>query len=1121
MNFAPEFKVSLTDWSRIRPQSFHMSALHACRISIAKSNKFEGFVFAGSYSGAIARFYVFDNKAKARTCAYGHNAKIVQFDDCIVPIVKNCVVSLSVDGTICIWSVMDGLCIFKFENILPEGCQRIAVSKTQLDLAVVSGAFPQIFFVNLTEGNVMMKLQQQSSGFISCLSFYLTEFEEWLFMLDANGCATYLNMKFQNQNEENGSQKIRIITPKNNDLILDAKPSPDFSYLLVMCSNSFYLIDIKYQHFPFYYHETEEPISGILWVNEKKFLVVYMNGDYNFYIVKKSNSNYTHGEVVLSLIRNSNQIQAKDSIQLNSFFKEREKYLNPLSTSDKEIKNVITDDIIPDVISNQSVTQSIKSVVLPPDEGDKVSTKIHNLCITPWKDDVIFGFNDTICVATHNYEEYSLKKIGYFKKKNPVTAQCFITKNGKVDALVEGTENGEIWIRSLSEPDKEKQVLNKKHNGMVTAICSSGNHLITSGRDCLVYLFKIESSQYIEIKTFCQFSAPVVSFLHVKNIFKNRKHEKAALDMSHYIFCQTSNNVLAMIDIKNHHQCKMVMSGLDGKIKSVFYHKSTKMILVECKSLHFWSLITTNLESIVTGNNKYKFINNLDSSYIPLIPISEEAYGVKYNMISTGNLSLQLPIIDIRKISKVIHVIFKKQNELKSLDEFLKEIPNSYFIYNLLPPKIKETINIYQNPEVNFTFCFIGDKDVPTAYFPNSKIPSKYSIWNISHLISSTIYGIYLILSSSMRSYPLFDKIFNSEIRKVLKQKYTHYQVPSIFYLFLFMIASDLNAHEFINKFINSLSSTIRLEWIEKLKEASKYFTRYCGLFTLVRCYLVGTVLNKLDSKRQEDLLFSFSNLIGDIDSEQLGAFARDLIVSNISLYKEFLDANLPLKKKLILSVISNLGKNYTDENCFFILFKEFTSICLEIAQSIIKTGDISIIKMLIKQINKYYEDGEKISNEDDFRKLFEIIFSWVDIIKDDVYSFLAKINNEIPWLSFCKATNSLAYSHEIGNFTIIVKRNNKFVNKFIYDVYQLDSIKVSSINFDPSGKFIMVISDEKKIVLIFKLNIIQSDETEKIELSQVFNQPIEKNKTYKWKDKGELSISNEDTSDSSILKFD
>ena len=100
MNFAPEFKVSLTDWSRIRPQSFHMSALHACRISIAKSNKFEGFVFAGSYSGAIARFYVFDNKAKARTCAYGHNAKIVQFDDCIVPIVKNCVVSLSVDGTI-------------------------------------------------------------------------------------------------------------------------------------------------------------------------------------------------------------------------------------------------------------------------------------------------------------------------------------------------------------------------------------------------------------------------------------------------------------------------------------------------------------------------------------------------------------------------------------------------------------------------------------------------------------------------------------------------------------------------------------------------------------------------------------------------------------------------------------------------------------------------------------------------------------------------------------------------------------------------------------------------------------------------------------------------------------
>ena len=176
---------------------------------------------------------------------------------------------------------------------------------------------------------------------------------------------------------------------------------------------------------------------------------------------------------------------------------------------------------------------------------------------------------------------------------------------------------------------------------------------------------------------------------------------------------------------------------------------------------------------------------------------------------------------------------------------------------------------------------------------------------------------------------------------------------------------------------------------------------------------------------------------------------------------------------------------------------------------------------MLIKQINKYYEDGEKISNEDDFRKLFEIIFSWVDIIKDDVYSFLAKINNEIPWLSFCKATNSLAYSHEIGNFTIIVKRNNKFVNKFIYDVYQLDSIKVSSINFDPSGKFIMVISDEKKIVLIFKLNIIQSDETEKIELSQVFNQPIEENKTYKWKDKGELSISNEDTSDSSILKFD
>lgn len=826
--------VALNDWHRMEIKDFQMSALYVFETKKSKSsisqrnmtgisdkdkndtksfssnaNLVKGIVFAGSFSGHVARYYLLEKKAIPASCSFGHSNKIVEFAPCKLPIILDAVASLSYDGTICLWSVFDGICTNKYEHILPNGCQHLAISQTAIEICAVSGAFAPVYIVNIQEGVIMQQIHPCNS-FIVGMDFYSTSCCSWLFTIDSKGIATYDTLTPATAK----NHKIRLFAPKDNSDILFAKPNADFTYLLAASSNHIYFVPLTVPNAEPHILTSACSIHKIVWISNYVAGIIQVDGHFTSYNIPKPRQEMSKA-VSMSLAPGSNVFASQELRSSSMTFKELEnktprithadvlaklieipsdginssiKVAQGYNTIHKIVRNTIShlDPLsIPtnEDAANQQQAPQVKPPTLtkenhkitPPipvaqqkierksklgklfhhkhhktengdkrqqqnesesesespisessedqsssDESASENLKPFSVITNQRTEDpfpVIAGFagkfvigsGDTLFIEHYQWSQFPLTEDKNLSENAIVTAQCYIWSRFDSDSaqnhssddsdneayqqvkddestyeismLVEGFSTGEVVIHHLNR-NKPDLKLKKKHQGKVVALFATKQYLFTSGEDCLVYIYDIhsQSKPFTKIQTISYFTTPVTRFYRLSH--------KTHSIVDHSIFCITSGNVVLIVNLK-HLDDKRIMSGHDGEIKNMYFHATTHMLLIECHSLYFWSLTSSNLESVVTGYKKELYLrcikNNIDNyQYVPVLPATKYRNGILMEPLILDSIIFPIPLLNIRQLSYIIHEIMKTS---KPNEDISKKIPNFHLIYSLLTSK--------------------------------------------------------------------------------------------------------------------------------------------------------------------------------------------------------------------------------------------------------------------------------------------------------------------------------------------------------------------------------------------------------------------------------------------------
>ncbi|OHT10584.1 hypothetical protein TRFO_20084 [Tritrichomonas foetus] len=1058
-----------------------------------------------------------------------------------MPIILDAVVSLSIDGTICVWNVSDGICIQRFDNLLPMGCQHIAISQKAIEICVVSGAFAPIYVINIHEGKVIQQIHPCNS-FTVGLSFYATQKCAWLFTLDSTGCATYTSMTPTTAK----SHKIRLMAPPKGDYVLFAKPNSNYSYLYAATSDTIFIVDLTLPEFPSKQIKTQFPINDIKWIDDYTLGFIQMDGHFSAYQFPKPKSELTHGDVISQLVESSSEtINSSIRITTSNFTIEdivniNDGLLDPFSNNiPQPYHHSNTND------ANHFVSNNNEIVMKTNGKAELVEP-----VISGFGGELVIGFLDTISVVKHDFEECSIHSAFIKAKDKTVTAQCYAWRKGIVSLLIEGTNDGCVNIRFLNQ-NRKKLKLHHKHSGRIVALYATKNYIFTSGADCLVRVYDMNNRFHL-VSTFCHFITPVISFC--------RTEKKTHTDIDHCVFCITRGSVVSMIDLKDL-QNKRVMFGQEGKVKKMWFHPPSKILLIECDSLYFWSLGSSNLESIATGYQKDQFLKNLNSLYVPILPVIKNRNGITLKPLRIGSISFQAPLINVKTVAHSAGDIINA-NSTANINKLIHLLPNFPFIYELLSDRAKhyikeqtvpfiddetkdntshsndntwvkskgsyknlksgnkndasQTFNI-RNMNAKFTLSFVGCQNIPILFLPSFKLSNK-NRWQVSSLASSIILGTRAMFSVAFRNHPMFIKIWTKLFKLDPADVATHvedFRPPSLFHLMRFIFNCSTDVHDFLLHLVSHYPLESRREWLNKLKESASHFPNYKHLFAFIGCSLAETMLKEIS---RDQLKEDVNELLEAIESSEVGHYAREMVARELEIFHS------SLSKEHLVSIIdkiaSNATKNESDGFSLSVFFKKQAVLCLEIAKQKIQKGDTQLSLVFLNEIASMMSKQSIDFNSQIFKQAMEVLLLGFDKLPHIETSNLFKfVDESMPWFTFSQNMHAIAYGQTKGTLNVILLYKNTNLKAEI----ELAQSMLDTVDFDPSGYLLLVKSITEKKVIVITVEILKGNEEKDktlLNLKTSFSKVYDQLPNVTWKSERYLEIEDIDTKEILPLNF-
>jgi WD40 repeat protein len=1052
--YSSDLYISLANWQRLRRPSFQISAVHVCDLRSSSRlphnlseeiGAIEAIVFAGSLRGEIASFLVGSERTIPFSCGFGHSSKIVEIASCSIPLFTAAVVSLSVDGTLCTWNAHDGICIGCYPHLVPNGCRKLAISASAIEIAVIAGAFPAVYVVNIHEGR-RMQILHPCTGFVVGLQFYATAESEWLFAMDHTGCATYSSLT-----KTTASHKLRLVTPENGRPILNAVPSPDFSFLLIVYENGYSVIDLCSHSFPSYSASTESCITRAVWPTISRFAYIEMCGKVAVKELVDARGPIPHSQILESLTNSLNTpvIQWNPGcpgVPLGALREDRNNFVDPFHVS-----GVPGRDHPPRPRSRPKAPRSTAArqiaeerKITEPTTVVEAQSQVEMPTIAPWMSELILAFDDVICNLPRNFEECSLPQ-AFMRRvpKDPVTAQCFLSQKKEIIGLVEGTLHGKIRIRYLHVATK-REITAKKHNGRVVTLFVRDQLLFTSGKDCLVFIFELPNA--IHLSTISLFTAPVISFCLLA--------EKTNTDVDNSLFCITSNSVVTTVDVHRGEQfCKVkkMMTGHDGKVQNIWFSGPSKMLIIEANSLYLWSLISGDLESILTGNQKYEFLKDANR-FTRVIPATDVSDSYSLVPVRFGNLSLQLPLLNIFKIHEETKKVFEEYIR-SDLAEVLRHVPNLPLILDLLGDHARHFFRSrgqLQFPRGHFSLVFVGQGRVPTFYFSTAKLSGR-GHWQLSALASANILATRVLLSLGMRFHPTLQELREHLFRIDIGQLVEHvpgFQVPSLFHVFTYLFPCQDELYEFVFDIMSTYAEEVRRAWLLKLERASSFFPHLARILMLVWCTSTATLLQSL---KIDEVQKSGNYLMRELASEEIGSYVRELIVRGIDAYHKTITID---ELKLVIRAIASHAnrKHPNDIRSLRILFQKQRQVFLTVVHGVINEGHAPLIRAFFQEMATSIAE---IQDRDEIEKIVMIFGEAVEKGRvDRPEPLFEKVSQASPWVDW--RNRILAFGDTKGILKVSMVEGKKVLRGH-YDTAPPAESFIDRVAFDPSAALLLV----------------------------------------------------------------
>lgn len=1008
---SPNLNVCLTNWSHVSKwPKFTASAFHICDFTADPLNKvitpyeeLEAIIFIGSFQGEIIRWIVHKDGASPVSTSNGHNfnSKIVQFEECTFPFIRNAIVSLSYDGSICVWSVLDGICLRHFPQILPKGCQRIACSNSAIEIAAVSGSFPNIYIIDIQRGYIIQEIRPIPKFAVS-LKFYSKGDSEWLFALGSNGCASFTTLT----PKTTSSHRFGIFSSEENDVLINAYPSPLFYFVICVYSKGFSVVAMFSKDFPHYATHDYPNIQSAIWLKEDTFVLIKYDGSFTKYTLKlpidkiqieKVPENQEIYEEIPSdkipapdsIIKNikyttdlsiKSVLQEKSSAEILDHKMRITTLINPFQTppftrekieqiSSDTIKqyNIIMDENIKNAEDNFQMLEqpskenekdkgkdkdknkdSKKSDSKGKDKDSKKSdskskgkskkgdskkqqetenettesqsptiededhindtnsneqledfkyevnpefqlqgeSNIPLPLISKFNQDIAFAFDDYIILAKKNYQEFALsiensmiekeeedKNAQSNDKKEEdkcfeVTAQSYYIKDNKIIALIEGNAYGMVTYQSSSG---RREGLGKFHTGRVVAMCTAGDLLFTSGKDCKLNVYSLQLRK--TVNCYSNFVSPVTKFYFPV--------KKTHTSIDNCVFCSTSDGIISVIDRSNYTSPLFILTSHESQIEKIYFHPPTKLLLVKCRSLYFWSMITGNLESIMNGQQMFKYLDDMKDN---LYEVTDEKLQIATPtpyITRFGNFNLRATEIDICDFALQIGSILDSRKK-DSLKTAMKSIHNLSFLNNLLSTKTSKILKKELDKKLHkrMNICFSGADSVLTLNL--DKLEKKRE-WQYSPQVTALLLSVRIALSYALKHHPYFSKpdiwrdIIKADTISIFKKEL------DISYLIKITLDLDANAHKYIFHMITKMHKyEERQSWLKKIIiiKKNKLFKNYQKFFDLLYIIIKATLFTDLQNSNDSSAS-DFATYLYNYQSNQRNYktfMARELI---------------------------------------------------------------------------------------------------------------------------------------------------------------------------------------------------------------------------------------------------
>jgi len=1070
---------SMVNWKRLYHPSFNCSAIYVCDFSKKPfpahviDGKVEAIVFSGSHRGTVARWYILEEKAQVVSFQFGHNSKIVQFDRCSYPDIKKAVVSLSHDGTICIWGIYDGYCHAKFERICPEGCQRIAVSRTYVEKAVISGSFSHLYIVNIQSGQVLTKIRP-SNQFYTCLTIYPAS-TEWLMTVNSKGCAHYTCLA----NNQPYSQAVLLYSSRDS-IVLNAFPSPSFRFLLLILSDGYAVISLTTPGFPAFTDHEMTSIGSAVWTSEDNYVIVKMNGSLFSYQVFDPSPMNTHESVLIKTFSQHEGSETNLSFIHSHKFLSNPAFLAPLADDEIDENEESYNDLKPPIRSSSN--ESMDRIILDQPEliyDVNSNSGMYMPALAAFKESILLGDHENLIVGCQDFQEYQLKSS--FKPRNhPITAQDYLVVGNEIIAVVEGSLQGKISIRFVKFGDDKKpkkQRTKVHHKGKVTALCVTDHYLVSAGEDCLLYIFRLMDFELVA--KHYHFTAPVDQILRV-----SRNTDTLIDDM---IFCVTRNNVISMISLIDH-ESKRILSGHDANIKHLWYHPFTELLLVDCTSLYLWSLASGNLETIMAGHQKEQFLKDSLQFLVEIKPPLRKHSHFMIKPLRFGGLSLNIIMIDIHFLAKEIANVLVSNPNIP-INEALSLIPNFPLVVELISERTLRhfhELGSHLN-SLSFTMGTVGASRVLSIWSPTIRFSGK-QLWQVSSLISATILAQRAMLSFAMKVHHLFSQnyisLFNID-PSTLTSAVHDFHPPSLIHLFRFLLMCSAEIHNYVLDVLKRYPESTRLEWSKRLQESFRLFPHLRTTYGLVSAAISTTLIDHLPPEAIRDAV---NQMISLMSVDTMKFFVRELLARGMHKYAPLVD-----DVKSLIKVSAESCSSMNDpmlESCVTTLPAKF----IETTKEMIESGRTNVSSIMTQHLLSALSKGS-IHSEYIHDSAGALIRACEKLGHAALTHGLKAFDDEVHWFSYNSEKHLIAFGSHEGKLSCAQRRDNYFI---MGSATVTDNIMIDHVVIDPSGCLIFVYIKAINKISIYEISIPKENESE-IKLFLVFDNNVPSVLNFKW----------------------